>query len=374
MKVVIIGGHLSPALAVIEELKKKNEILFIGRKKTFEGDEAESLEYRIIKRLNIPFASISTGRFQRKFTKYTILSFLKLPAGFINSFRILNRFKPDIVLGFGGYLQIPIIFASIIQNIPVVIHEQTLEAGLSNKICSFFARKICISWKSSRNFFPKEKTILTGNPIRKRFLTKAKAETQKIKLERNRHPLVYVTGGSSGSHFVNVLIEGCVAELLKNFRIIHQTGNAAEYNDFERLTALKDRLKKELRSRYILKKFIEDDSELLGIYQDAEIVISRAGINTVTELIFFKKPSILIPIPFSQKDEQNKNALFLKKLGLCEILDQNDASSEKFMNTFKKIEKRIRYFRIEESEYKKNIQRNASKKIVEVLEDEKKKK
>src|SRR3990167_11265609 len=164
MKMMIIGGHLSPALSVLDSLPKDWEILFVGRKYVFEGEKSLSLEYKIINHLKIPFEEISTGRLQRKFTKNTIPSLLKLPYGFFKSLRILKKFRPDAVLGFGGYLQIPIVFVAFFLKIPVVLHEQTLESGFSNKICSSIARKICISWESSFKFFPKKKTVLTGNP------------------------------------------------------------------------------------------------------------------------------------------------------------------------------------------------------------------
>jgi len=373
MKIVIIGGHLSPALAVIEELKEKNEILFIGRINTFEGDEARSLEYEMMRRLHIPFVSISTGRLQRKLTRYTLLSLLKLPIGFFNALLLLKSFKPHIILGFGGYLQIPVVFASFFLNIPVVIHEQTQEAGLANRICSFFARKICISWETSSKFFPKEKTILTGNPIRKIFI-EHKLRRSSRKIEQNTLPLLYITGGSSGSHFINTLVEECLAELLRNFKIIHQTGDAKKYNDFNRLTALKKKLNKKLRVNYKIKKFISDEKELLKVYEEACLIISRAGINTVSELIYFEKPSVLIPIPFSQKNEQKKNAEFLQKLGLCEILDQEETSPKEFLQTLLKMKSNIARYKIKNSFYKKRLAENAAGEIIRILENEAKKK
>jgi len=155
MKIVIIGGHLAPALSVMEALPKNTKILFIGRKYALEGDSALSLEYKVVTDLNIPFVGLNTGRLQRKVTKYTFLSLLKFPFGIIKSFLILIRFRPDVVMGFGGYVSIPVIVCAFILRIPVVIHEQTMEAGLANRIVSLFAKKICISWNTSRKYFPK---------------------------------------------------------------------------------------------------------------------------------------------------------------------------------------------------------------------------
>ena len=119
-----------------------------------------------ITKLGIPFYAINTARLQRKFTKHTVPSLIKFPLGFIQSLKILRKIKPEVVLGFGGYISLPVVLAAAFLKIPIVIHEQTLEAGFANKIEAKFARKICISWQSSEKYFPKEKTVLTGNPLR----------------------------------------------------------------------------------------------------------------------------------------------------------------------------------------------------------------
>ena len=191
MKIVIVGGHLSPALAVIEKLKGE-DVSYIGRKHVFEGDKALSLEYQEIEKLRLPFYVLLTGRLQRRFTKHTIPSLAKIPFGFFQSLAILRKIKPDVVLGFGSYLFLPVAAASKLLGIPVVMHEQTLEAGFSNKLISKFAKKVCISWKSSDSFFPKDKVILTGNPLREDIIN-----IKKIKKTENKIPLIYITGGGS---------------------------------------------------------------------------------------------------------------------------------------------------------------------------------
>jgi len=334
MKIVIVGGHLSPALAVVNALPKDAKILFIGRKYTFEGDRGTSLEYNTIKSLKIPFVSISTGRWQREFTKHTIPSLLKIPYGFIQSFFILRKFKPEVVLSFGGYLSLPVGFSSLLLRIPIVIHEQTLEAGAANRILSFFANKICISWTSSAKFFPKGKTILTGNPVRRFKIYDLRF---KITDEDQKLPIIYVTGGTAGSHFINTLVEGCLKELLKEYVVIHQTGDAQEHRDFDRLNDLKDSLPLKLKARYQIIKFVEPQ-EVGAVLQRADLVVGRSGINTITELIFFEKPCLLIPLPYSQNNEQIKNALFLKNQGLGEILYQSKAlNSNKLLQVLTKM-------------------------------------
>ena len=351
MKLAIIGGHLSPALAVINALPKDIQVLFIGRKHALEGDNALSLECKTITSLKVPYAIISTGRLQRIITRHTIPSLFKIPYGFIQSFFILRNFKPDVVLGFGGYLSLPVGLSAFILGIPLVIHEQTLEAGAANRILGFLAKRICISWDSSRKFFPKEKTVLTGNPNRISHAEFISASSKILNLVRqaqslsdNRRqvqndtkPIIYITGGSSGSHFINTLVEGCIKELLEKFIIIHQIGDAQEYHDFDRLEKLKGTLSEELKSRYVITKFI-DPKDIGSVLKKADLVVSRSGINTITELIFFKRPALLIPLPYSQNNEQLKNAQFFKNEGLGEILYQSeDLMSNRFLEVLIKM-------------------------------------
>lgn len=359
MKVAVIGGHLTPALAVTEVLKGE-EIIYIGRKHALEGDQALSLEYRTITSLGIPFKSITTGRLQRKFTKHTIFSLLKIPVGFVQSFFILRRFKPHVVLGFGGYVSLPVIFAAFLQRVPIVIHEQTLEVGLANRIASFLATKICVSWESSQRFFPRGKTILTGNPVREEII---EVFDNSVK-ETGEVPLIYITGGSLGSHSINVLVEKIIKRLLPNARVIHQTGDAQEYQDFERLSYLRDSLIDEFKKRYLPQRFLEA-KEVAQVLKNADLVVSRAGINTITELIFLNKPSLLIPLP--QGQEQRKNAIFLNEIGLAEVKLEENLTPDDFLNTLKYIFENYSKYGLNK-DYKIYI-RDAAFKVVEVLRD-----
>jgi UDP-N-acetylglucosamine--N-acetylmuramyl-(pentapeptide) pyrophosphoryl-undecaprenol N-acetylglucosamine transferase len=361
MKIVLIGGHLAPALSVLEALPKETQMLFIGRKYSLEGDDALSLEFKKIISLGVPFVGLNTGRLQRRVTKYTILSLFKLPAGVVKSFLILLDFKPDVVVGFGGYVSIPVAFCAYLLGIPVVIHEQTLEAGLSNRIVSRFAKKICISWDSSRPYFPKDKIVLTGNPMRKFSIL----DTE-YKLFRNNLPIIYVTGGSSGSHAINVLIEGILEKLLASYNVIHQAGDAQEYRDFDRLNALRKTLPEELRDNYILEKLI-DPSEVGDLLNHCSLVISRSGINTVTELIHFKKPALLIPLPFSQHNEQLRNAQFLQKIGLAVVLRQTELNEGKLLIAVNKMFGKIDTYKIDEKNCGNLPGKNAAQNIISVI-------
>lgn len=359
MKIVIIGGHLTPALSVIEELPTVAKVIYIGRKYALEGDSAVSFEYQEVTKLKIPFKDIKTGRLQRSFTKYTIPSLFKIPLGFLQAALILKRFKPDVVVGFGGYVSLPVVLAAYIFKIPVVIHEQTLEAGAANLFAAKYSEKICISHPSSKKFFPGEKTILTGDPIRKTITTPGKI----INFDLPK-PIIYITGGSLGSHFINNLIMNCLPQLLEKYSVIHQTGGARKFSDFEKLSILKEGLNKGKKEKYIISKFFSD-GQIGTILSISDLVIGRAGINTVTELAALNKPSLLIPLPNTQKDEQKKNALYLKRIGLGEILDEKGLGVKEFLGRIEKMIKNIEKYRVKEEEtfYSKN----AAKKIVKVI-------
>ena len=365
MKIIIIGGHLAPALSVLEALPKNTQVLFVGRKYALEGDNALSLEYNTITSLNIPFVGLNTGRLQRKITRFTLFSLLKLPFGIIKSFLILIDFKPDVVVGFGGYVSIPVTFCAFVLRIPVVIHEQTMEAGLTNRLVSRFAKKICISWDSSRKYFPKEKVILTGNPMRKFPIMNPPAGKQ-YSIFNNNLPIIYVTGGSSGSHFINTLVEGIIEELLRKYNIIHQAGDAHEYCDFDRLKKLKESLSKKLRDNYILQKFIEP-SQVGDILKLSSLIISRSGMNIITELIHFEKPAILFPIPFSQNNEQLKNAKFLEGIGLGIVLRQAKANDRQLLQTINLIFRNINNYKINRKKLGTLPGKNAAQNIISVI-------
>ena len=359
MKIVIIGGHLTPALAVIEEFPKDAQILYIGRKYALEGDRAVSFEYQEVTNRKIPFKDLKTGRLQRSFTRYTIPSLLKIPIGLMQAGAILKKFKPDVVVGFGGYVSFPVILAAFFLKLPVVIHEQTQDAGAANRYLVRFAKKVCISFESSKKYFPSEKVVLTGNPVRKSIINPKKRFGVEIK-----DNTIFITGGSLGSHFINKLIMDCLPKLLDKYNVIHQAGGAEEFSDFDKLSILKEGLNKNKKDKYVVSKFFSQE-EIGGILFGSTLVVARAGINTVSELTVLNKPSLLIPIPKTQKNEQGKNALLLKKSGLCEIADQNTLGSYEFLEKINLMMKNITKYKIKDESYF-NFS-NAAKKIVEVI-------
>lgn len=324
MKVAIIGGHLTPALAVIQKLPQNTEVIYIGRKHPVEGDAGVSLEYHTITGMGIPFVAITTAKLQRRLTRHTLPSLAKLPKGLSQSFKILKKYQPDIILSFGGYVSVPVCFAAYLLKIPIVIHEQTTQAGMANKLIAFFAKKVCISFESSKPFFPKEKVIITGNPIPEIRPTK---DIVKYRKKDTKVPLVVISGGSQGSHVINQLIGKILPGLLEKYQLIHQTGDSKEYNDFDHLEKIKNSLPSERKDRYVLTKFIHP-YDIEEVYRQADLVVSRSGINTVLMLLLLHKPALFIPLPYGQHNEQLKNAKMFKEAGLGEIGQQQTLTPE----------------------------------------------
>lgn len=330
-KILLTGGHLSPLLAIYNVLKDKVDIVIIGRKYTFEADKTESLEYNLFKNEPVHFYDINAPRLQRKYSKETIPSFFKSPKAISEAVKILQSEKPDVVLLFGGYIGIPVAIAAYIKKIPIIIHEQTLTAGLANRIIGKFASKICISFPESEKYFDKKKTILTGNPVRQEvFEVKSEFDISSDK------PLLYITGGSTGAHAINLIVSTMLERLLEKFNVIHQTGDSQEFKDFDALSEKREELSEEQQSRYILRKFILP-SEIGWIYKNADLILSRAGINTVTELLALSKKALLIPLPHGQKNEQLKNAEMYQESGLGSYLLQESATPDSVMANLEEL-------------------------------------
>lgn len=372
MKVLIAvggGGHFSPALATIDEMPKDWDVLLVGRKYAFEGDNALSLEFQTAQRLHLAFEPLTTGRLQRKFSKQSLFSLAKIPVGLTQATMILRRYKPDVVLSFGGYVSVPVVLAAAALRIPIVLHEQTLHAGLANKIAAKFASRICLSWKESEKYFPKEKSVIIGNPLRKEFVENIKkTDSGQARMTRSEFPLLYITGGSGGAHGINVLIYGCLEKLLEKYTVIHQTGDSQIYSDFIHLEEARSQLPEELQKRYMLKKFIEPE-HVVQILSQADLVIARSGINTVTELLYLGKPTLFIPLPYGQKNEQAANAAFVKRQGLGDTLNQLTATPE---NLLEKIDWMIEH--VEDclknaEEARELIHTDAAKLIVKEVSD-----
>ncbi len=319
MSVFITGGHPTPAIAVIDELQKlapKLPIYFIGRTHAMEGDEAQSLEYYAVTGRGIQFLPITTGRLPRYLSPTLFWSIVKLPVGFIQALWYVFRLRPSIVLSFGGYVSFPVCVGAFLAHIPIIIHEQGKEPGLSNKIIARVASKIFVSFREHATIFPPEKTLYTGLPLRTILFHPPKEPS--FPYEKNI-PLIYITGGATGAVSLNALIFPIIGDLSKKYMIIHQTGSRS-YDQASLIGS----------SHYYSTPSL-GESDVSWVYQHATLVVGRSGANTVGEIAALGKIALFVPLPWSAGNEQEKNAKILVDNGSATMLSQKSLTPEKLL-------------------------------------------
>lgn len=330
--ILITGGHATPALAVISELKKRGytNFLWVGHKYNQHGNTEVSAEFKLVNEAGIEFQNLKAGKINRKITisnlLSSIVSFFMIFVGLFQSLFIVIKNRPSIIISFGGYLAVPIVISGWLLRIKILTHEQTIVTGLANKVISKFANKVCISWESSRQYFKESKVVLTGNPIR-REVFKVESDELIKDLDPSK-PTVYITGGNQGAHEINRRIFEFLPNLLQECNIIHQTGNSSVTNDFAKAKELKAELPGDLQIRYMPVDYV-GANDIGSVFNKADIVFARSGANTVGELLALGKLSILMPIPWTSMDEQTKNARILEETGLGFIIIQKDSLASK---------------------------------------------
>jgi len=333
MKLFITGGHLTPALAVIDEIQTKYpswEIVFVGRKYAMEADSKPSEEYRLIHAKNLKFLTITTGRLGRFISLTTLFSFMKIPVGFILAFYYCFKERPTVIASFGGYVALPIVIAGWFFHIPSVTHEQTFVPGLANRIISLFASTICVNSESVARLFRGKKIVITGMIIRKSLFTTV--HTHVFPIPENL-PLLYITGGSTGSHSVNELLYPIVPKLLRKYYIIHQVG----HRSFDRALYIREKLTTKEKQKYTVLPYLDEEKHVWAI-QHAHIVIGRSGANITAEVEALSKVALFIPLPWSSFNEQFLNAKRLVDTGSSLILEQKNADPQKLLRAIQHIE------------------------------------
>lgn len=319
-RLLITGGHLTPALALIEYLQQHQPQvtpIFVGRIYSQDRLRQLSQEKIEVEQRGVKFIPVTSVRLNG------LISFVTQFGRFLKSLAqartILKQEQPNLVVSFGGYLAVPIAIAAWWRGIPIITHEQTRTVGLATQIIGWMAQKIAISFPETAEDLPANKAVLVGNPLRPQLLRPPVAPDWKV---AGTLPLLYITGGNQGSVWINQKVAQLLPELLTEWRVVHQCGNATtEYNSKTELEAVSQQLPLELQHRYVVKEWF-NTNEIAWLYHHALAVFSRAGANTVQELQHFAVPSLLIPLPFSRRDEQLLNAQHLAELGGALLLEQ----------------------------------------------------
>lgn len=327
--IVLTGGHAATTgLAVVEEIRKNYpnlKVYWIGVKNAVEGKNVPTLESQVFPKAGVEFYPITAGRVQRRFTFWTIPSLLKIPLGIFSSFIALLKIRPRCILSFGGFASFGVVLAGWVLRIPIVIHEQTSAAGLANKISASLADKVAIARDESRKYYPGKKVRVVGNPILSLFFEiKPPAEGPK--------KTILVMGGSRGSRVINQALSEVLEEAASGYRLIHITGEL----DFESFRKKKESLKGESGEGYSVFKWVPPE-RMPAFYRSADAVVSRAGANSVSEIIASRRPSVLIPIPWSFNREQQKNALFASKYVKTIILGQEGLTGRVLADSIRKV-------------------------------------
>jgi UDP-N-acetylglucosamine--N-acetylmuramyl-(pentapeptide) pyrophosphoryl-undecaprenol N-acetylglucosamine transferase len=316
------GGHVLPALTLIKELQNKYPECQISCIGGYSGVEAQLLgEYN--------YRGISTGKLRRYLSVQNAIDIFKVALGIFQAYRILFSFDKSktLIVSTGGFVTVPVVFAAWLQGKPVVLHEQTTRAGLANRVSSIFARKCFLTFEESLNFFPIEKSLWTGYPLRREIFEKFNNSQIKILSKNTKDlPVLFLTGGGNGSKLLNEALSEILPLLKESYFIIHQCGEK-----------FLDEYKAKETDFYKVYDFI--NSEMITLLKESEVVISRAGAGTVCELIALGKPSILVPLRIAQKNEQFHNAVVAKKRLGSILLEETNLNGESLLGAINSIRK-----------------------------------
>ncbi len=314
------GGHIYPAIAIANELKKRNaaaNFLFVGAKDRMEMEKVPQAGYAI--------EGLWISGIQRKLTPKNLVFPLKLISSLLKARAIIKKFKPDVVIGTGGFASGPTLQMANRKGIPTLVQEQNSYPGITNKLLSKKATKICVAYDGLERFFPESKIIKTGNPVRQDLLeiTHKRKEGQAFfQLDSNQQTLL-VIGGSLGARAINKLIESQINWLVDNHvQVVWQTGKLyyQEYRHFDELKGI---------------KVVEFINKMDLAYAASDIIISRAGAGSISELCIVGKPVIFIPSPNVSEDHQTKNAQAVATKNAAILIKESELDN--FQEQFEKL-------------------------------------
>ncbi|MCL2565101.1 MAG: undecaprenyldiphospho-muramoylpentapeptide beta-N-acetylglucosaminyltransferase [Defluviitaleaceae bacterium] len=309
-KIVMTGGgtagHVIPNIALFDSLKKDYKIYYIGSKTGIEKD--------LVEKLGIPYYGISSGKLRRYIDIKNFTDTFRVLKGFASAFRILKKIKPDVVFSKGGFVIVPVVLAAGLLNIPIILHESDITPGLANKISLPFAKAVCTSFPETENHIKNKRTHLTGSPIRAALFKGDADKGLSICGFDPQKPILLVMGGSQGAAKLNSALRESLGVLNKSYNIVHLCGKNNVDLD------LKD------RTGYVQFEYL--DEELPHILALADIIVSRAGANSIFEFLALRKPHLLIPIPRTKsRGDQILNAESFKNQGFSKVLQEEELTS-----------------------------------------------
>ena len=348
------GGHIFPAVSIANEIRDRYpdaDILFVGALGKMEMERVPAAGYKIV--------GLPVMGFPRKPSVRMITFFWKLFQSMRKANKVISDFRPDVAIGVGGFASGPVLKAVVRKNVPAVLQEQNSYAGVTNKLLAAKVKKICVAYPNMERYFPAEKIVMTGNPIRKNLLEPIADKTEAyghFNLNADQ-PVVLIVGGSLGARTLNESVMANIDLIRRSdVQIVWQTGSYYYKEMLQRLGA-------ECPSNLHPMEFV---SRMDMAYAIADVVISRAGAGTISELCLLGKPAVLVPSPNVAEDHQTKNAMALVENQAALLIKDANSKNELIKETFKLLGDKQRLHSLSEN-IRKLGRPNAAKEIVDVI-------
>lgn len=320
-KIIMTGGgtagHVTPNLALVPLLKEKGyEIFYIG---SYTG-----IEKKLVEDAGITYYGISSGKLRRYHDWKNFTDPFRVIKGFSEANQLMKHIKPDVVFSKGGFVSVPVVMAAARQHIPAIIHESDMTPGLANKLAIPFASKVCCNFPETMQYLPDGKAVHTGSPIRKELFSGNKEAGLEFTGFNTDKPVILIMGGSIGSRFINNAVWASLDTLLEKFQIVHLVGKGNINNDLVG------------RAGYKQYEFISE--QLNDIFAMTDLMISRAGANSISEILALKIPNILIPLSAAaSRGDQILNAASYEKQGFSTVLQEEELTGKLLVSSVEDV-------------------------------------
>ena len=347
-RIVLTGGgtagHVTPNLAILPLLRQEGwEVLYIGSE--------NGIEKKLIEAEGVPDYSIPTGKLRRYLSRQNITDMFRVVKGVSEATKLLKKLKPDLVFSKGGFVAVPVVLGAKKNKIPVIIHESDITPGLANKIAMPFAKTVCTTFPETLKYVPKEKGIHTGTPIRAELFTGDRQKGLEACGFDGTKPVLLQMGGSLGAVKLNDALRESLPSLLKDFDIIHLCGKGHKEESLEGTKG------------YRQFEYVTDG--LADLFAATDVIIARAGSNSISEFLALKKPHLLIPLSAGSRGDQILNARSFERQGFSTVMEEEEITNEKLLDTIHELyQNRDRYI----SAMKNSNQQDSIDTIIDLIE------
>ena len=342
------AGHVTPNIALIKELKQQGwNIEYVG--------SAHGIEKEMIHNLDIPFHAVSSGKLRRYFSFKNLLDPFKIILGIVQSFRLFYQLKPEVVFSKGGFVAFPVVVGAWLNRIPVVAHESDMSPGLANRLSFPFVSKICLTFDATKKHLKRvDKIEVTGTPIREQLFAGNCAKGLELCGFNNEQPCLLVIGGSLGAGSINQSVRTALKDLTQDYQVIHLCG--------------KGKIDPSLINVKGYRQFEYANEELADLFAASSVVVSRAGANSLYEILALGKPHVLIPLSSQvSRGDQIQNARYFQGLGISVVIQDQSLNADNLLKALREVEKnknditnKIRSLKIE----------SATDKIVAIIKEQ----